>query len=107
MVDKVRLKAQRGRINKKQFKGKIYQPIGEDRDFIAISGHYNENRNNFFGSVPLRYDADRVVGSASSNRFPLTRDERDYGIARCSINTVARPGVADASNSCGSTFDER
>ncbi len=106
-VDQPTFKAHRGRINKKQFNGKIYQPIGENGDFVAISGHYNENRNNFFGSVPLRYDADRVVGSASGNRFPLTRDERDYGIARCSINTVARAGVADVANSCGSTFDER
>ena len=106
-VDQPTFKAHRGRINKKQFNGKIYQPIGDDGDFVALSGHYNENRNNFFGSVPLRYDADRVVGSASTNRFPLTRDERDYGVARCTINTVARPGQIDAANSCGSTFDER
>ncbi len=106
-VDQPTFKAHRGRINKKQFNGKIYQPIGEDGDFVALSGHYNENRNNFFGSVPLRYDADRVVGSGSGNRFPLTRDERDYGVARCQINTAARPGVADVANSCGSTFDER
>lgn len=106
-VDQPTFKAHRGRINKKQFNAKIYQPIGDDGDFVAVSGHYNENRNNFFGSVPLRNDPDRVVGSASSNRFPLTRDERDYGIARCQINTAARPGVADVANSCGSTFDER
>ncbi|UKK83501.1 TonB-dependent receptor [Sphingopyxis sp. BSN-002] len=106
-VDQPTFKAHRGRINKKQFNAKIYQPIGDDGDFVAVSGHYNENRNNFFGSVPLRNDANRVVGSASTNRFPLTRDERDYGIARCQINTAARPGVADVANSCGSTFDER
>jgi len=106
-VDQPTFKAHRGRINKKQFNAKIYQPIGDDGDFVAVSGHYNENRNNFFGSVPLRNDPSRVVGSASTNRFPLTRDERDYGIARCQINTVARAGVADVANTCGSTFDER
>ncbi len=106
-VDQPGFKAHRGRINKKQFNGKIYQPIGEDGDFVAVSGHYNENRNNFFGSVPLRYDADRVVGSGSGNRFPLTRDERDYGVARCQINTTATAGAPDAANSCGSVFDER
>jgi iron complex outermembrane receptor protein len=107
-VDQPTFKAHRGRINKKQFNGKLYQPIGEDGDFIALSGHYNENRNNFFGSVPLRYDANRVVGSGSGNRFPLTRDERDYGVPRCQING-ATPGAADnaATNLCGSFFDER
>jgi iron complex outermembrane receptor protein len=112
-VDQPTFKAHRGRINKKQFNAKLYQPIGDDGDFVAVSGHYNENRNNFFGSVPLRNDANRVVGSASSNRFPLTRAERDYGIARCQIRG-ASPGVATddgasgaAGNTCGSTFDER
>ena len=42
-----------GKINKEQFNGKIYQPLG-GTDFIAVSGHYNQNRNNFFGSLPLR-----------------------------------------------------
>lgn len=106
-VDQPTFKAHRGRINKKQFNGKIYQPIGDNGDFVALSGHYNENRNNFFGSVPLRLDANRVVGSASTNRFPRNRDERDYGVARCQINKAATPGVVDAANLCGSTFDER
>lgn len=106
-VDQPTFKAHRGRINKKQFNGKIYQPIGDNGDFVALSGHYNENRNNFFGSVPLRLDANRVVGSASTNRFPLNRDERDYGVARCQINKAATPGVADVANLCGSVFDER
>src|SRR5690606_37443675 len=59
-----------GRVRKKQFNGRIWQPIGDNGDFVSIAGHYNENRNNFFGSVPLRLDADRVVGSGSGNRFP-------------------------------------
>jgi iron complex outermembrane receptor protein len=94
-----------GKINKQQYNGKIYQPIGDNGDFISIAGHYNENRNNFFGSVPLRIDTagNRIV----PNRFPLTRDERDFGIALCQVNNVATPGAADTANSCGSTFDER
>jgi iron complex outermembrane receptor protein len=41
-----------GEIFKQQFNGKIYQPIG-DRDFIALSGHYNQNRNNFYSNPNL------------------------------------------------------
>jgi iron complex outermembrane receptor protein len=57
--------------------------------------------------VPLRIDANRVVGPDSTNRFPITKDERDYTVPACTINTVARPGLADVANTCGSTFDER
>lgn len=104
-VDQPGLPAHRGKIEKQQYNAKLYQPLGDNGDFIALSGHYNENRNNFFGSMALRTDTagNRVV----PNRFPRTRDERDYGIARCQINMAATPGVADKANSCGSTFDER
>lgn len=99
----------RGGVNKQQYNAKIYQPIGDNGDFVSVAGHYNQSRNNFLGSVPLRLDTfgGRVVGPASSNRFPLTKDERFYAIPRCQINTVARAGVVDAANSCGSLFDER
>ena len=106
-----------GKIDKQQYNAKIYQPIGSGRDFISISGHYNQNRNNFFGSAPLRDDnnvfsqntttggatpgnptfvtgAARTVGTNATNRFPRNRDELPYSVARCQID-VAQPGVAD------------
>jgi len=105
----------RGIIYKQQYNARIYQPIGSNGDFISGAIHYNQNRNNFFGSLPLRTDltqsptnlAPRNVGSASTNRYPTNRDERDYTVPRCLINQVARPGLADAANSCGSEFEER
>ncbi len=100
-VETATVKSHRGKINKQQYNAKIYQPIGSDGDFVALSGHYNQNRNNFFGSVPLRTDLNPTLG------FPQTRAERDYTVARCQINSVARPGIQDVANSCGSIFDER
>ncbi len=105
-----------GVIDKQQYNGKIYQRIGNSGDFISIRGHYNQNRNNFFGSVPLRTDlvqspinaAVRVVGGASANRFPLTGDERFYSIGRCTTdNVTVRTGLADPASSCGTQFEER
>jgi iron complex outermembrane receptor protein len=104
----------RGEISKYQFNGKLYQPIGSNGDFVSIAGHYNQNINNFFGSLPLRVDktqsptnlSARNVTSLSSGRQPLTKDERDYTIALCNV-AVARPGLADAPNLCGTSFDER
>ena len=110
-----------GRIDKKQLNGKIYQPLGGD-DFISIAGHYNENRNNFFGSVPLRTDltqslssgAIRIVGPNSSNRFPLNNSERFYNINYPCTTAVGRSGLVDApavapanQASCGTEFDRR
>ncbi|MCY7398991.1 MAG: TonB-dependent receptor plug domain-containing protein, partial [Sphingomonas bacterium] len=37
-----------GGINKKQFNAKVYQLIGNSGDFLALSAHYNRNRNNFY-----------------------------------------------------------
>jgi iron complex outermembrane receptor protein len=115
-----------GEIDKTQVNAKIFQPLGDGADFISISGHYNENRNNFFGSLPLRLDttqsptnpAPRIVGGQSSNRFPRSNDEREYDINfPCTVNTSATPGVADfpapapdaptAGGSCGTEFDRR
>lgn len=107
-----------GKINKKQFNAKVFQPIGGNGDFVAIAGNYNQNRNNFFGSVPLRIDttqsavtplnaAPRVVGSATANRFPRTAAERFYKINYPCTTAAARPGVADVANSCGTEFDRR
>lgn len=115
-----------GKIRKAQYNARIYQPIGSNGDFISIAANYNVNRNNFFGSAPLRYDTTisptnltlRTPGTGSSNRFPFSRDELPYSIARCQT-AAARPGLADspanvnapgASNNgqaCGSSFDER
>ncbi|MCW1382956.1 TonB-dependent receptor [Novosphingobium sp. KCTC 2891] len=97
-----------GKIDKKQINAKIYQPLGDNGDFISVAGHYNENRNNFFGSVPLwdrNYGA-RVVSGGSANRFPLTGDERFYTVPSCYIAPGIR-GVADAASGCGSDFEFR
>ena len=110
-----------GRIDKKQLNAKIFQPLGGN-DFISISGHYNQNRNNFFGSVPLRLDqtqsltnpAIRIVGPNSGNRFPLNRLERFYKINYPCATTVGRTGLVDApaaapanQGGCGTEFDRR
>jgi iron complex outermembrane receptor protein len=90
-----------GKIAKLQANARVYQPLG-GRDFISISAHYNENRNNFFGSLPLRLD--RAVPAG----FPQDTDEREYDILfPCTTNTAARPGVADGTNACGIEFDRR
>jgi iron complex outermembrane receptor protein len=104
------------KTNKDQFNAKVYQPFGDNGDFVSIAGHYNRNRNGNFSSVPLRTDGliytvngtrpnqtlssvPRVVGSGSSNRFPVSKDERNYTAGPCQIDTPS--AGADVPNSCG------
>lgn len=113
-----------GKIRKQQYNARIWQDIGSNGDFVSVSGHYNVNRNNFQGSLPLRQDlvqrsvtgtapnqtittTPRVVGSGSANRFPVDGEAPYYEIARCQTTQTAVAGAVDAANSCGSTFDER
>ncbi len=125
-----------GKVNKQQYNAKLYQPVGDNGDFVSIAGHYNQNRNNFFGSLPLRNDQSRtitlngvstivprIVGGLSQNRFPADKSERKYLLNfPCSIDT-AEAGVADSParslrpdgsadvnsdyGSCGTEFDRR
>lgn len=41
-----------GELKRWQINGKIYQPLGGD-DFVAVAGHYNRNRNNFYSNPSL------------------------------------------------------
>nr|WP_265571523.1 TonB-dependent receptor [Sphingomicrobium nitratireducens] len=90
-----------GKVDREQYNAKIFQPIGMNGDFVSVSGNYNSIRNNFFGSVGLRYDRDVTGG------FPKTRDEREYDINYPCLTDFAEAGVADKSNSCGTEFDRR
>lgn len=93
-----------GRVYKQQYNAKIYQPIGTKGDFVALAGHYNQNRNNFFGSSPLRQDLTRVVsgvtvprivGGQTNNRYPTNNDEREYLVNYPCLIDVPQAGVAD------------
>lgn len=92
-----------GKVRKTQFNGKIYQPLGDNGDFISIAAHWNTNRNNFAPSITLINEnfGNRVVGSASSNRYPTNWNEANYITARC---TTTGP---NATAGCGSAWEYR
>lgn len=121
------------RVRKQQYNAKIYQPVGSKGDFISVAGHYNQNRNNFFGSSPLRQDltrtlsngtiVPRIVGGLTQNRYPRNNDEREYFVNFPCKTDTPQPGVADSPSpsagpngaadpngdygSCGTEFERR
>ena len=124
-------------VDRHRLSTRIWQPIGSNGDFVSIAGHYNQNRNNFFGSLPIRQDltrtvtiggvtltVPRIVGPNSQNRYPRNRGERFYDINYpCQVD-IPQPGVADSPSTsigpgtpandpfghfatCGTEFDRR
>jgi iron complex outermembrane receptor protein len=90
-----------GRLDRKQYNARIYQPINANGDFVSLAGRYNRDRNNFFGSVPLRNDLATPLG------FPNIRDQREYDIAvNCTVD-APQAGQIDLPNNCGTEFDRR
>lgn len=64
-----------GGIQKTQYNGGLYQELGDNGDFVRLSFHYNENRNNFYsrytlaqfdsGVFPVNYTTGCAPGAAS------------------------------------------
>ncbi len=61
-----------GELEKKQYNGRIYQPLGDNGDFLAVGFNWNENRNNSYRSY-----------SAAAFKF--------YGMDYDYISTCNRP----------------
>lgn len=105
-----------GRVDKTQFNGRIWQDIGDNGDFVAISGHWNVNRNNFAGSEDLSkllgyYDGEFT----KEDRFTVyENDGRD--LYPCQVpdgQVVGEGGINGTSeryddrNGCGAAFYRR
>ncbi|MBO9579823.1 MAG: TonB-dependent receptor [Sphingobium sp.] len=103
-----------GKIDKLQVNGRVYQELGSNGDFISVAAHYSQSRNNFFGSLPLRFDKTnfdgsiRTVGPDTTQRFPTNSSERSYSVAGCTtLDVTVTPGFADPRTTCGTLYDFR
>lgn len=117
-----------GRVDKTQFNGRIWQDIGNNGDFVSVSGHFNQNRNNFAGSeslsvlLPLAEDGLVTVTDRDGNVVGTYNDEEGRfqiyetnGAFPCSIDrselvgNAGTPNVEDRynKNGCGGAFYRR
>lgn len=67
-----------GKLRKEQYNARVYQPLGGS-DFIAVSGHFNQGRNNFYSNPSLSnlrtvLGAPVVPGSGATAENPYTLD---------------------------------
>lgn len=81
-----------GDLEKQQFNFRVYQPLRDNGDFLALSGHYNVNRNNNYNGPNLRTATGSLPDQVNdpANRFGWEIDfDRTY------IAPTFRNGVAD------------
>ena len=80
-----------GELEKWQVNGKIYQPIGDNGDFVSLAFHYNENRNNFYRTASK--SAFEFYGRDYDN---LTSCTRDLGTTGTADNDNATPVASNS-----------
>lgn len=42
-----------GELDKQQYNARVFQPLGDNGDFVSIIGHWNRSRNNFYRNLTL------------------------------------------------------
>ena len=82
-----------GDLTKHQYNARIYQPIGDNGDFISVIGHYNRNRNNFYRNLTqaefrLNREIDRVDVCARPTPGAGTVQNEGAGIFAACGNTT-------------------
>jgi len=82
-----------GKIHKKQYNARIYQPIGDNGDFISLIANYNKNRNNFINRMSLAaFQAGTGVGYSRTNCARPTpvagTAQIDVNASTCYLNNI-------------------
>ena len=99
----------RGELRKQQFNARLYQPLGDNGDFLSLAAHWNENRNNNYLGPNL--------GTATGSILPqVETDPRGWDIdfnteylpypvvGANAASFTGRNGVADVDPSDNSNF---
>ncbi|MCJ8190303.1 TonB-dependent receptor [Sphingomicrobium aestuariivivum] len=92
-----------GRIRKQQYNARIHQDLGGG-DFISLTGHYNQNRNNFAGSVRFSDLTEALENGDKEYRFRADEVDGDC--------TIPAPVAGEADfysdrSGCGAEFSRR
>jgi iron complex outermembrane receptor protein len=105
-----------GEIYKRQLNARLYQPVGNNGDFISVAGHININRNDFYRNasvndlrsilgttvVPATATATAqtpiVIGGYSDQQFNVIDDFEN--LASCN-RTVPGPGIQNDNGGTG------
>jgi iron complex outermembrane receptor protein len=84
-----------GKLHKRQYNARVYQPLGGNGDFFSIAWHFNKNRNNSYNSGTAGdYSTDRFFDNiADCARAVPTAGQVDNDNASTTTDTTV-PGLA-------------
>ncbi len=83
-----------GELYKRQINAKIYQPLGDNGDFISLAAHYNLNRNNAYNNVSLRTATGRLPdGTDAPNQTDVSGWKVDFNDTYLPIVSSTATGV--------------
>ncbi|MFT4251113.1 MAG: TonB-dependent receptor [Caulobacter sp.] len=87
-----------GEIYKRQINAKIYQPLGDNGDFVSLAAHYNVNRNNSYNGPNLRTSTGKLADGVTDapNQTAVEGWEVDFNTAYIPLTSG---GVDNSSNS--------
>lgn len=79
-----------GDLKKTQFNARIFQPLGDNGDFVMLSANYNENRNNNYQGPNLETATGSLLSEVATSPFGWGVDfDRTY------VAPTRTAGVAD------------
>ncbi len=98
-----------GEIYKRQINAKIYQPIGDNGDFVSLAAHYNVNRNNAYYGPNLRTTTGKLptTGADAPDETATAGWGVDFATTYLPIVTTTRVGVTgdiDSDPSANSSY---
>ncbi|QDH74572.1 TonB-dependent receptor [Brevundimonas sp. M20] len=99
----------RGSLQKTQFNARIYQPLGDNGDFLSLAGHWNENRNNNYLGPNLGTADGSILPQVETDPRGWDVDFNDtylpYPVVGANAASyTGRNGVADVDPSGNSNF---
>ena len=95
-----------GDLEKQQYNGRIYQPLGDNGDFLSLAFNYNENRNNFYRNISrAQWLADPKTENDQSCTLPTPVNGTAQN-AGTQSSIIRYNGVA-ATGSCTSYYELR
>jgi iron complex outermembrane receptor protein len=100
-----------GELEKKQYNGRVYQPLGDNGDFVAVGFNWNENRNSSYRSYSAAafkfygndYDYISTCNRPSNNGAAAGTTQNDNAAAPASGSFIA-PGDNPAGPSSCTNF---
>ncbi|MDO8297432.1 MAG: TonB-dependent receptor [Caulobacter sp.] len=95
-----------GELEKTQYNARIYQPLGDNGDFLSLAFHYNENRNAFYRNITL---AQWLADPETENDRSCTLPTPVNGTAQNALtgSAIVRYDGSTGTGSCTSYYELR